>query len=139
MADSTADLATSRYDGELVAYPVVKSLAIPKGVMAFINTDAAGYLTSTVSDASASNLRFAGITAESCDAQDASGNVKLKVWKKGAFELALTGAALTSAEAAMYLVDNQTVTATDTGSLIKIGTAVKYENSSKVFVDIERR
>jgi len=137
MADSTTDLTTSRMDGDLIAYPVAASTAISKGVMAFID-GVTGYLTDTVADASG-NIHFVGITHESCTSQDASGNAYIPCWRNGIFELALTGAALTDVGDAVYLVDNQTVTKTDTGSLIKIGTAAKYENADKIFVDIARR
>lgn len=137
MADSTTDLGTDRKDGDVIAYGVMASTAVPKGVMAVISVADAGYLTATITDPSG-NIKFAGVTQESCTPQDSSGNVKIECWKKGIFEFALSGASLADVGKTAYISDNQTVKTTANGA-IKVGEIVDYQNANKVFVDIGKR
>lgn len=131
MTAATMDRDDGRVDGELIQHGLAADAVVYKGTMVMFDT--LGYLT-PMTDASG-NV-FAGVAYEAGDATgDSSGNVKVRVQRKGAFEMVLSGAAITVIGDEVYASDDQTVKTTQ-GTSTAVGVACKYENSGKIYIDI---
>ncbi len=133
MTATTVPIETRTADERYMDFPMAEDTKIPKGVQVQLSS---GYATGMTKAAS---LVFVGIAAETVDNSDgAAGAKSIRVWRKGLHELAMSGAAITSVGSAVYAADNCTVTTTSTDAT-KVGEAAKFENTGKIFVDIDRR
>jgi len=130
MTAAAANRDAGKIDGDLCEGGVAASATIYKNTMLMWN--ATGYLT-PMTDASG-NV-FAGVSDGDAVGGDASGNVRIKYWRKGAFEFVNASAAITLNGDLMYPADDPTVTGT-AGTKTCVGRAVKYLNSGKQYVDI---
>jgi len=135
MSALTKDRNTVRKEGEYAAYPVKAGVKIYAGSIVCIGTD--GY---AIPGTDTAGLKFIGVSREYVDnTSGTSGAVTVKVWRRGAFELAASGMAITSVGASVYVVDDQTVgVAATTTNDIPCGRVSEYNSSSSVYVDIER-
>lgn len=84
----------------------------------------------------AANLIFCGVSLEAVDNTGGSaGDKVIRCARKGIHEFILGSAAITDVGAAVYALDNQTVTKTSTDAT-QVGKAAKFENTGKIFIDI---
>lgn len=127
MTATSANRDAKKMPGELITVGVAASTTIYKGTLVGYNAE--GYLESK----DASGNVFAGVAAEGAVGGDASGNVVCKVWRKGAFEMVFSSAAITYLGDEFYVVDNQTIAASGTH---KVGRACRFDSSGKLFIDI---
>lgn len=130
MTAVTAGIETPMRPGDIVAQPVAATTKIYKGTFVQLSS---GYATSMTKAAS---LIFCGVAMEDVDnSTGANGDLFVRCYRNGIHEFTLGSAAITDAGAAVYALDNATVTKTSTDAT-QVGKAVKYENSGKIFVDI---
>lgn len=130
MTEAAANRDAGKIDGDLCEGGVEASDTIYKGTMLMWNAN--GYLT-PMTDASG-NV-FAGVSDGDAVGGDASGNIKVKYWRKGAFEFVLSGAGITIIGDEVAAADDQTVKTT-AGASTKVGRVVKYLNADKIYIDI---
>jgi predicted RecA/RadA family phage recombinase len=132
MTAATAAVDTPRRDGKVVAYEVASSETIYKGTQVCL--DATGY---AVSSTGADGEVFVGVAYETIDNSSGSdGDKKIRVYRKGIFEFALPGAAITDIGTEVYSADDLTVQKTQDSAEPKVGMIAAFENSGKVFIDI---
>lgn len=127
MTAAAADRDAGRKEGELVLGGIAASTTIYKGTL--VGYNASGYLEPK----DASGNVYAGVAYESGVGTTVAGVTKVRVERKGVFEFVLANAAITHLGDEMYVVDNQTVA---TSGSIKVGRAVEYLNSGKIYIDI---
>lgn len=131
MTAVTADIETNSRPGDIVSYPVAANTNIYKGTMVKLSSGYAASMTK------AASLVFVGIAIEGVDnSSGAAGDKNVRVARRGIHELTMASAAITDVGSVVYALDNATVTKTSTDAT-KTGKAVKFENSGKIFVDIE--
>lgn len=132
MSATSTDRNTKKYpDGEEFSYPVKTLVSIPLGT--FVVTDSTGYLTKATDSAT---VKFQGVSEEAADnSLGDDGAINCKVRRKGCFDFASSGLAITDVGCDLYLSDNQTVTKTATN--VYVGKMVKYISATLVTVDIE--
>jgi hypothetical protein len=82
----------------------------------------------TLEPKDASGNIFAGVAMSGGTAA-----VRIKIERKGIFEMIMSGAGLGTVGDELYAVDDQTVASSGTH---KVGRAVKYANTDKIFIDI---
>lgn len=130
MTAASADRDAGMMEGELIQQGVAASATIYKDTMLMFDTD--GYVT-PMTDASG-NV-FAGIAYEAGTGTTTAGETKVRVQRKGIYEMVLSGAAITVLGDEVYASDDQTVKTTQ-GDSTAVGIACKYENSGKIYIDI---
>lgn len=128
MTAAAADRNAGRKEGELVLGGIAASTTIYKGTL--VGYDASGNLT-PMTDSSGNT--YAGVAYESGVGTTVAGVTKIRVERKGAFEFVLANAAITHLGDELYATDNQTLA---TSGTTKVGRAVEYLNSGKIYIDI---
>jgi len=127
MTAAVADRNAGRKEGELVLGGIAASTTIYKGTL--VGYDASGYLEPK----DASGNTYAGVAYESGVGTTVAGVTKIRVERKGAFEFVLANAAITHLGDELYVTDDQTLA---TSGTTKVGRAVEYLNSGKIYIDI---
>lgn len=128
-----ADIAMK--NGELVLYGVEASTTIYMGSLVGIN--ATGWIEPAA--ANLASQTFAGIAADGTLATSTTaGAIKLLVWRKGAFELPVTGIDQAHVGAKVYVTDSGLLTVTDPTSGVVVGRiiALSQNAETKAWVDI---
>lgn len=135
MSALTKDRNTVRKQGDYASYPVKGGSLIFAGSMVCIGTD--GYAVPATDTA---GLKFAGVSRGYADnSAGASGDVKVEVWRRGAFSLAASGMTLANAGDVVYVLDDQTVgLAASAANDVPCGKISEYVSATAVYVDIER-
>ncbi len=113
--------------GEEVEAGIAASTTIYKGTL--VGYNASGY----IEPKDASGNVYAGVALEDGVGTTTNGETKIKIARKGAFEMVFSSAAITYLGDEFYAVDDQTIAASGTH---KVGKACRYENSGKLFIDI---
>ena len=129
----TANQLVNREDGNYGGGPVLTSITLYIGTLAFIDA-ANGFITNVVN--SGAN-KFAGITRDYVDnSSGASGDKKIILYERGTFEL--EGAGFTQADVGKkaYASDNFTVTTTATSNTY-IGTITRVISATKIQVALD--
>jgi hypothetical protein len=135
MAELTGDRNTVRKQGDYAAYPVKGAKKVLAGSLVCI--DANGY---AVPAADTAGYRFVGVARGYVDNSGGNdGGLMVEVWRRGCFELAATGMAITNVRDAVYILDDQTVgLAADAANDIPCGNISEFNTATSVYVDIDR-
>jgi len=134
MAALTQDRDTQQREGIDFEYPVAANAKIYAG--SIVNRNSSGYAKPGSDTASEV---FLGIAQEQVDnAGGANGAKSVVVRRKGVFELAASGMAITDIGAAVYVSDDQTVAKTTTNS-VACGKIAGFRSATSVWVDIDQR
>jgi len=132
MTALSADKEAYRKAGNIVSYPVKASQTIYKG--ALVAVDSTGY---ALPAADTSGHVLVGVAVEKADnSSGSSGDIDVRVYKTGTFEVAKASAAQTDVGDLMYVLDDQTVASSSTNS-VKAGYVVEVPSSSKVRIRID--
>lgn len=113
--------------GEVIEVGVAASKTVYKGTLVGYNSSGYG------EPKDASGNVYAGVALEGGVGTTTDGETKIKVARKGIFEMIFASAAITYNGDEFYAVDDQTIAATGTH---KVGRAAKFETSGKQFIDI---
>ena len=133
MAALTDDKEVLMQEGKLQAMPVVASDIIYRGAICKVN--AAGFLAPAAAEAGAV---MAGIAYEQCDnSAGAAGDVDCRVVRNGVHLLEGSGFSQADVGAKVYASDDQTVSTTQGANEQEVGTIVRFESATQVWVDIE--
>jgi hypothetical protein len=131
---ATKDILTNRQEGILFAFPVYQAVKIYAGTMVCIGASH-GY---AIPGADAAGNIFVGIAAEQADNSSGnSGDIWIKVWRKGIFELAATSITQAMVGDPMYVVDDQTFDETSPGNSILCGRLVKRISATRGLIDVD--
>jgi Uncharacterized conserved protein (DUF2190) len=135
MSALTNDRDTVRKEGNYASYPVKGGAVIYAGAMVCIGAD--GY---AVPASDTAGLKFMGVARAYVDnSAGASGSLQVEVWRRGCFNLAASGMALSNAGDDVYALDDQTVGLTSASTNhIKCGVISEYVSAASVYVDISR-
>jgi hypothetical protein len=135
MSALTKDRDTIRKEGMYAVYPVKGNAKIYAGGIVCIGTD--GY---AVPGSDTTGLKFVGISRGYVDnTGGASGAVVVEVRRKGCFNLAASGMAITNVGDSVYIIDDQTVgLAATAANDIKCGMISEFVSATSVYVDIDR-
>jgi hypothetical protein len=129
-AISTDRLTTWYPDGAEFPYPVYQATKIPLGTLVSLNSS--GYAVKTTNTASEV---FVGVCMREADnTSGSSGDISVRVRRKGVCTMVTSGAGLTSPGTDMYATDNQTVQST--ANNIYVGKFVRYTSSTECELDI---
>ncbi|MBI5189096.1 MAG: hypothetical protein HZA22_00280 [Nitrospirae bacterium] len=133
MSALTKDRNTVRKEGDYAVYPVKAAKKIFAGSIVCIGAD--GY---ALPGSDTAGLKFVGIARGYVDnTSGASGALKVEVWRRGAFELAASGMAITNAGDKVYVVDDQTVgLAATTANDVACGKITEFNTATSVYVDV---
>lgn len=123
----SANQEVQRYvDQELRSYAVAASTQVFKG--AFVG------LTSGYARGLVAGDAFVGLAYEEGDNSSGSaGDVSVRVYTQGDFQLALSGAAITDLGASVYASDDETLTLTSTNNSL-VGKMVGFISSGVIIV-----
>jgi len=113
--------------GEVIQAGVAASTTIYKGTLVGYNSS--GFLEPK----DASGNVFAGVALEDGVGTTTAGETKIKIARKGIFEMIFGSAAITYLGDEFYVADDQTIAATGTH---KVGKACRYDTPGKIFIDI---
>jgi len=133
MAALTDDIEVLMQEGKLQGFPVVASDIIFRG--ALVKHNAAGFLEPCSAEAGAT---FAGLAFERIDnSSGAAGDLVVRVTRNGMH--LLTGAAFTQADIGeqVFASDDQTVSTTQGANEQLVGTIIRLESATQIWVDIE--
>lgn len=130
MANLSAAREDQRKDDELVAFPVKTGVTIYKG--ALVGVDATGY----AKPAATTDKRIVGVAYETVAAgAAASGTSTCRVSRKGSFQFAGSGLAITNVGDKVYVTDDNTVTTVATAT-IQVGVVTEFLSATSVRVAI---
>ena len=135
MASLTQDRATPYRDGVEIEYLVAGNAKIYAGSLVCVNSS--GY---AVPAADTAGLKFGGVALEQVDnTGGANGAKKVRLRRVGAFQFEASSITQAMVGDAMYVVDDHTFDdAAGPTNDLRIGVLVKYESSTKGWVDIGR-
>jgi len=122
MTAAAADREAGGHPGSVVSGTVATSKTIYKDTL--IGLDSGG----TLEPKDASGNVFAGVAMMGGVAGDV-----IKYERKGTFEMVMSGCGAGTVGDELYVVDDQTVASSGT---TKVGRAVKFLNTGKIFIDI---
>lgn len=125
MTALSADKNLERYEGDVWSFTVKTGETIYKGAMVAI--DATGYALPAGNDAA---HIFVGVAME----QAAEGET-IRVYRKGIFNFAAAGMAVTDTGSRVYVSDDATVTTT-VGNGVYVGKIVRVDSATSVWVDL---
>ena len=132
MTALSADKEVNRKAGNVVSYDVAASTTIYKGAMVCDN--GSGY---AVPAADTNGYALLGFAVEKADNSSGSdGDIEVRVYKVGSYEMAKASAAQTDIGTLMYILDDQTVASSSTNS-VKAGYVVEVPDTSTVRVRID--
>lgn len=126
MTALSADKSIERYEGEIIALTVKAATTIYKGSL--VNVDGTGY---AIPAADAASVTFMGVALEGGTAGQA-----IRVARRGVFNLACSGFAITDMGARVYVADSATVTKT-VGNGVYVGRVVRVDSATSCWVDLE--
>lgn len=127
MTAAAANRDAKGMPSEEVLAGVAASTTIYKNTLVGYNSS--GYLEPK----DASGNVFAGVALEGGVGTTTNGETKIKIARKGSFEMVFGSAAITYLGDEFYAVDDQTIAASGDH---KVGKACRFENSGKLFIDI---
>ena len=131
---ATKDILTNRQEGILLSFPVYRSVKIYAGTMVCVAA-AHGF---AIPAADAAGNIFVGIAAEQADNSSGNdGDVSVKVWRKGAFELPATSITQAMVGDPMYVVDDQTFDETTPANSILCGRLVRWISNTRGLLDVD--
>ena len=131
---ATKDILTPRQEGILFSFPVYRSVKIYAGTMVCVAA-AHGY---AIPAADAAGNIFVGIAAEQANNSSGSdGDVSVKVWRRGIFELPATSITQAMVGDPMYVVDDQTFDETDPGNGVICGRLMRRISNTRGFLDVD--
>ena len=131
---ATKDILTNRQEGLLFSFPVYRSVKIYAGTLVCVAA-AHGY---AIPAADAAGNIFVGIAAEQADNSSGNdGDVTVKVWRKGIFELPATSITQAMVGDIMYVVDDQTFDETDPGNTVICGRLMRWISNTRGLLDVD--
>jgi hypothetical protein len=117
-------------EGEEEDYPVYIATKIVHGTL--VNLNATGY---AVACTNTTGEVFVGVCMREADnSAGASGDIRVRVRRKGIFDFITSGAAITSIGTDFYATDNQTVQTT--ANYIYVGKCARYTSATNVGIEI---
>lgn len=126
MTALSADKSVERYEGDMISLVVKAATTIYKGSL--VTSDAAGY---AIPAANTAGTFFMGVAAE----QKGAGET-IRVYRKGIFNFAAAGMAITDIGTRVYVGDSATVTTT-VGNGIYVGKIMAVDSATSVWVSLE--
>jgi hypothetical protein len=129
------DRNTTYREGVEMEYPVAGGAKVYAGSLVCRN--ATGY---AVPGADQTGVKFLGVALEQADnTGGADGAKKVRLRRKGAFEMAASNMALTNLDDPVYVVDDQTVgLAGQTSHQVACGRVAGFVSAISVFVDVDQ-
>lgn len=121
-----ADKSVERYEGDMISLVVKAATTIYKGSL--VTSDAAGY---AIPAANTAGTFFMGVAAE----QKGAGET-IRVYRRGIFNFAAVGMAITDIGSRVYVADSATVTTT-VGNGIYVGKIMAVDSATSVWVSLE--
>ena len=121
--------------GDVIELPVYTGVHIYAGGFVCINTSH-GYAIPGAD--AASNICVGIAESEADNTNGDSGDIVVRVRRKGAFLMAATSIAITSQGVVMYVQDDKTFDETSAGNAVKCGVLVKYVSATSGWIDIGR-
>jgi predicted RecA/RadA family phage recombinase len=126
MTALSADKSVERYEGDIISLVVKAGATIYKGSL--VTSDAAGY---AIPAANTAGTFFMGVAAE----QKTAGET-IRVYRRGIFNFAASGMAITDIGSRVYVSDSATVTTT-VGNGIYVGKIMAVDSATSVWVSLE--
>lgn len=126
MTALSADKSIERFEGDMISLTVKAATTIYKGSL--VTSDAAGY---AIPAANTAGTFFMGVAAER-----ATAGTKVRVYRRGIFNFAAAGMAITDIGSRVYVGDSATVTTT-VGNGIYVGKITAVDSATSVWVSLE--
>ena len=121
MSAATKPYDSQRKDGIIISHKMAAGAKVYAGAMVCVNS--AGY---ALNASDASGLRMLGVAVDTVDNTSGDdGGRSVRVYKKGTFAFADTGAVQSDLGKVFYIVDNKTVTNASTTAGIPAGICVE--------------
>lgn len=131
MSAANADRNTVKSIGAVRAYPVAVAAKIYAGTMVCRNSS--GY---AIAGADAAGNVILGVAEEQADnSAGQNGDILVRCQRKGAYQFASSGLAITDQDCDLYLADDQTVQKTPTN--VYVGKLVKYISATVAEIEFE--